>query len=107
MQYKSGVNCNIRYDKNWVHIRASATNKTISKGVIDETTIILPDGVTPTYSFQLNSIVCDSSWKPIETVAYCTINPEKNTIAMVFSSDLNNRNIAISATVPRAFINIV
>lgn len=106
MKFKSGTNCSVRYDKNWVHVRASATNKTLSKGVIDETTIILPDGVMPTYSFQLNSIVSDSSWKPIETVAYCTTSQGKRTISVVLSSDLNTGNIAISATVPRDFFNI-
>ena len=107
IKFKSGTNCNIRYDKNWVHIRASITNKTLSKGVIDSTSIILPDGVVPTYSFQLNSIVCDSSWKPLGIIAYSTISQNKNSIDTVLSSDLSNGNIAISVTIPMGFLNII
>ena len=106
IKYKAGTNCNMRYDKNWVHIRGSIMNCTLAKGSVNNTSIILPDGVVPTYSFQLNAIVTDSNWNPIETIAYCFVNQNKNTIDAKVSKDLSNGNIAISVTVPRAFFNI-
>lgn len=106
VKYKAGTNCVMRYDKNWVHIRCSIVNCTLAKGSVNNTSMILPIGVMPTYSFQLNTVVTDSNWNPIETIAYCSINQNKNTIDAKVSSDLSNGNIAGSITVPRAFFDI-
>lgn len=103
---KAGTNCSVRYDKNWVHIRCSILNCTLTKGVTNSTSIILPDGVVPTYSFQLNTIVTNSSWIPLETVAHCSVAQGKSTIDVIVSADLSNGHIAASITVPRAFFNI-
>ena len=106
MGYKAGTNCNMRYDKNWVHIRGSILNCTLTKGSVNNSSMILPTGVVPTYSFQLNTVVTDNNWNPLETIAYCSINQNKTTIDVKVSSDLSNGNIAVSITVPRAFFNI-